>query len=248
MYKGYTGSKYVELPNTFKVNGMTFMCGDGGFILKQSDDGLTALRGNIIRVNGCGVGVDTGLKDKKQNKIYVNDILTISTALYLVVIAAGGAYTAKALAAGGEDATLTSELAATAEVIGNIGKDPVTAAPISGSEELWGHAVSSLQSSISIAEGAITGTLSYISTGALPQVWGAGHFIALKFDSIPEADKVLVGMDPTEGSGFLPLDEDCMAVFKVTNKTKQKLVSIMQKDGDSVRQEYDLSGLTLTAP
>lgn len=93
----------------------------------------------------------------------------------------------------------------------------------------------------------ITGTLKYLDDGDIADYWGAGNFIALKF---PDADlsttTVKVGMDPTEGSGLVELDNDKNGVFKVTNKDAQKFIIevIDNTTGEKVTERYDLSGLT----
>lgn len=235
---------YRTLPNTFTVNGMTFLCDDEGFLLKQSDEGITALRGEMIRVTGFGVGRNTGKKDKNQVKIYENDYLKVSTALYLVQNSASG-FVAKAVSAGASDTALSAEFAATAEVVDNLARTPVITAPEAGTTNLWGHTVSSLQTGVTVANGAITGTLSYINSGALKHDWGAGNFLALKFTDYADADKIMVGLVPSVSSGLVALDEDRNAVFKVTDKTKQVLVVDTYKDADVVRQTFTLTGLTL---
>lgn len=244
MYKGLDNKgEYRTMPNAFKVNGMTFLCGDEGFILKQNDNGIAALRGDMTRAVGFGVGIGTGQKDKNEVDIYENDYLKVSTALYLVQNSAGG-FIAKAVS-GGSDTALSAEFAATAEVVDNLAKTPVITAPEAGTTDLWGHLVSSLQSGVTIANGAITGSLSYVDSGSLEQVWGAGNFLALKFTDFADADRIVVGLVPSVSSGLVALDEDMNAVFKITDKTKQILVVDTYKDEDVTRQSFTLSGLTL---
>lgn len=108
--------------------------------------------------------------------------------------------------------------------------------------------MSDLQSGITVAEGAITGTLKHVATGALPAKWGAGNFIALKFTPSASDDGVLgyrVGLDPSQGSGLQWLDSDMDGVWKVTDKDEQVLVVETVSRERTTRQEYDLSGLTV---
>ncbi len=111
---------------------------------------------------------------------------------------------------------------------------------------MFGHLVSDLQSDVAVTGNKISGTLSYVDEGALPDYWGAGNFLALKFsDADPHAESLKVGLDPSEGSGMAELDEDMNAVFKITDKDEQKLVTEV-KDGPTgnvTRTEYDLSEL-----
>ena len=238
------------MPNTFSVDGMTFLCGNSGFVLKQSDDGLTALRGDIVRVNGCGVGRCTGLKDKNDNDIYENDFLSVSSSFYLVQDSGSG-FVAKGITSGTDDAALTAELAATTLVAGNLGGTPVWAEAEAGTTTLWGHTVSDLQSNVGMLRGApnwssVTGALSYVSTGALARDWGAGYFLVLKFTDLIDADKIMVGLVPSVSSGLVALDEDMNAVFKITDKNKQVLVVDTYKNADVIRYTFKLHRLTLT--
>lgn len=93
----------------------------------------------------------------------------------------------------------------------------------------------------------ITGTLHYLETGQLVLDWGAGNFLALKFtNNKPEEVKTIkVGLDPSQGSGLVPLDEDMNGVFKITDKDTQKFIIESYDENDALieRAEYDLSGL-----
>ena len=102
-----------------------------------------------------------------------------------------------------------------------------------------------MQTGITVTGNAITGTLKYISSGAIAQDWGAGNFLCLKF---PDADLdttvVKVGLNPSVGSGLIALDSDKNGVFKVTDKNTQKF-AVLQQKGEAVSLVlYDLSGLT----
>jgi len=108
--------------------------------------------------------------------------------------------------------------------------------------------VSDLQSGITVGDGAITGTLKFVSTGALPAKWGEGNFLALKFTPSASDTGTLryrVGLDPSQGSGLMFLDEDMDAVMKVTDKDEQVLVVETVSRERTTRQTYDLSGLTV---
>lgn len=115
-----------------------------------------------------------------------------------------------------------------------------------GETSLFGRKVKTMQTGITINDNAITGTLKYISSGAIAQDWGPGNFLCLK---VPDADitnmTVKVGLNPSAGSGLVALDADKNGVFKVTDKDTQKFV-ILQQDGAKTKlQEFDLSGLTI---
>lgn len=96
-----------------------------------------------------------------------------------------------------------------------------------------------------IEKGCIYGTLKYIDSGTLKDVWGAGYFLCLKFSDVDaSATSVKVGLKPSVSSGMAELDADMNAVFKVTDKGNQKL-KVMTTDGTrETWQTYDLNGLT----
>ena len=63
-----------------------------------------------------------------------------------------------------------------------------TVAAMAAATELWGYTISQLQTSVAVSGSKITGTLAYIDSGSLADVWGAGYFIALTFT--PNANTV----------------------------------------------------------
>ena len=87
--------------------------------------------------------------------------------------------------------------------------------------------------------------MKWLSSGDIADYWGAGNFLALKFAPGDEGAVVKVGLDPSQGSGLVPLDEDLNGVFKVTDKDIQVFMVETTKDGETLRQEFDLSGLVL---
>ena len=114
---------------------------------------------------------------------------------------------------------------------------------------MFGYHVSDLQNSdVAVNGSKITGTLKYVADGELADYWGAGNFLALKFDDIDaDATSVMVGLDPSEGSGLVEIinDPDKNGAFKITNKNTQKF-KVVQTVGDrTLTQTFDLSGLTL---
>ena len=119
---------------------------------------------------------------------------------------------------------------------------------------MFGHTVSDLQTGVAVSGTAstgfkITGTLHETTTGALPEYWGEGYFLALKFfDADPHAESLKVGLDPSEGSGLVELDEDMNAVMKITDKDEQVFVTEVADaaTGNKTRTEYDLSELVLS--
>lgn len=124
-------------------------------------------------------------------------------------------------------------------IAGVVGLQPVTASTEGLAESYWGTAVADMQEDVAVADGAITGTLKYVATGSLVEVWDAHHFLALKFTDPNSADVVKVGiLNPGA------LDEDMDAVIAVTATTKPLKV-IVEKDGITKTQTFDLSGLTL---
>lgn len=106
-----------------------------------------------------------------------------------------------------------------------------------------------MQTSISVAGKAITGTLHKLTSGSLVDVWGEGYFIGLGFSNFTSGvtyENVQVAIMPTEGAGLTTLDDDCLAVFKVTDKNTQKIEVVQTKTGvGKLAEFFDLSGLTL---
>ena len=121
----------------------------------------------------------------------------------------------------------------------------ITVAAMAAATELWGYTISELQNSVAVSGNKITGTLAYIDSGSLADVWGDGYFIALTFTPNSHTVKTQVAILPTEGAGWQTLDEDMACVFKVTNKNTQKIY-VRATDGvNDITQVYDLSELEL---
>lgn len=75
---------------------------------------------------------------------------------------------------------------------------------------------------------------------------GTGYFIALRFVNNCNADKIEVGVDPSEsGMGLVELDSDMNAVFKITNLLEQKIIVKVTKDGISKTLLYNINILAI---
>jgi len=112
---------------------------------------------------------------------------------------------------------------------------------------MFGTLVSEMQDGVTVSGNSITGTLKYLSEGALVDRWGAGNFIGLKFSDIYEdATSVMVGLDPSHGSGLVEIidDPDKNGAFKITDKDTQKFKCVTSDGVHERVQEFDLSGLT----
>lgn len=103
----------------------------------------------------------------------------------------------------------------------------------------WGTAVTAMQSDVVVADGEISGTLSYLTSGSLVDVWGEGNFVALNFADIDsDAAYVEVGLVPTQGAGFQRLDEDHDGVFKIKDNNQKLVVKQYTSDGLYLEQDY----------
>lgn len=113
---------------------------------------------------------------------------------------------------------------------------------------MFGTLVSDIQTDLSVADDAVTGTSKWLADGEIADYWGPGNFVAFKFEDIDErATSVKVGMSPSQGSGLVEIinDPDKNGVFKITDKDEQKFVVIITDGTQTTTQEFDLSGLTL---
>lgn len=128
--------------------------------------------------------------------------------------------------------------------------NPVTISAVAQNKKMFGVNVSDMQDNdITISDGAITGTLKYLSgSNAITDVWGEGYFINLQFANTDGLDECKVGLNPSVSSGLVSImsDPDKNGVFKITNKNQQDFVLEIEKDGKKKLVSFDLSGLTLS--
>lgn len=93
-----------------------------------------------------------------------------------------------------------------------------------------------------VVDRAIIGSVKKLTSGVLPDYWGAGNFMALRFviiDPDVEPSDVKVGIN-----GLAALDNDLIAAVKIEDKTKPFRV-ITTIDGYDYEDDYNLNGLTL---
>jgi len=110
--------------------------------------------------------------------------------------------------------------------------------------------VSSMQSGVNVANGAITGTLKYMKAdNGITSVWGKGNFLCLDFSATDWSaySSVMVGLDNSVSGKLVDVlaDPDKNGVFKITNKETQRFMIVATSaDGRQVHKQYfDLSGL-----
>ena len=93
-----------------------------------------------------------------------------------------------------------------------------------------------------IVERAMVGSVKKLSSGVLPDYWGAGNFMALRFVII---DKDVTPADVKVGiNGLAALDNDLIAAVKIEDKEKPFRV-ITTIDGYDYEDDYNLYGLSL---
>lgn len=97
-----------------------------------------------------------------------------------------------------------------------------------------------------MANGKITGTLTFVEGGLAPSGYlsGDGYFIYLKMTNIDDgANSLLVGLEPSAGSGLQEAinDPDKTVVCKVASND-QKFVTIIKntENGKQTRTNYTL--------
>lgn len=115
-------------------------------------------------------------------------------------------------------------------------------------DSVYGTAVSDIQGSDVVLIGNnFRGTSKMLTTGDIVTQWGTGNFVAVDFVDLPnEADKIMVGLEPSMGSGFVELTpEDTKSVFKVEDKDLQEMVIKTSIGSRTITQKFSLKGLTL---
>ena len=118
------------------------------------------------------------------------------------------------------------------------------------SDSVYGTAVSDIQdANMELIGNNFKGTSKWLATGSVASDWGAGNFIAIDFEDLPEeADKIMVGLEPSMGTGMVELTpDDTKSVFKIADKDLQELVIKTSIGSRTITQKFSLKGVTLAS-
>jgi len=139
--------------------------------------------------------------------------------------------------------------------IGSAAPNATKVSPLTG--EAYGVAVSDMQDGVAIGKDAvtgeniITGTVKWLSgDNAITENWGEGNFINLDFSNYPdlsvEGNSVLVGLEPSYGTGLLPIaTNDHFLTAKITDKKAQVIKVVTTVGGKSTVETFRLNNLVL---
>ena len=119
----------------------------------------------------------------------------------------------------------------------------VVVLPMGQSDTIYEETVSNMQGAdFQFVGNAAIGTVKKLTSGDLPDWWGPGNFVALKFvivDPDVRPEDVKIGI-----KGSAALDNDLAAAVKIEDKTKPFKV-VVTSDGYDYTYLYNLNGLTL---
>lgn len=130
-----------------------------------------------------------------------------------------------------------------------------TLAPLSLTEA-YGYDITDIQTDVAVSGSSVTGTSKYLDDGQLVDAHGAGNFIGVEVHDIPnDVTSIKLGMYPTyrdgefhwDDSGLQEIidDPDKGGVYKITNKSIQK-IKILTSDGTRVHSQlYSLKNVTV---
>lgn len=120
---------------------------------------------------------------------------------------------------------------------------------LTGSVDLLGKTADDLQTGVEVGNGAITGTLKYVTgyTGfSGDEEEQSGNYLALKVTAVEGATITVELINGNVGHP-VTLDEDGMIVIRITDKSTQSVQVVATKDSKSEVFNFSLSGLTLNA-
>lgn len=143
-------------------------------------------------------------------------------------------------------------------IVATIGSAAPTAtkvAPLTGTA--YGVAVSDMQDGVAVGKDAITGeniitgTLKWLSgDNAIVNEWGEGNFLCLDFSDYPDlsvaGNSVLVGLEPSYGTGLLPIaTDDHFLTAKINDKKAQVVKVVTTVGGKSTTEVFRINNLVL---
>lgn len=115
--------------------------------------------------------------------------------------------------------------------------------PEAQSTTMFNETVSNMQGAdFQVVGNAMVGSVKKLTSGDLPEYWGAGNFMAVKFvilDPDVEPTDIQVGIN-----NLVTLDSDLNAAIKIEDKTKPFRV-VVTVDGEEYKYNYNLNGLAL---
>ena len=127
--------------------------------------------------------------------------------------------------------------------------DGVTLAGVDPSETLFELLISDINKDITVGDdGIISGEVKYVDEGSHAEYWGPGYFLGLQLSNIDaSATSVLVGLEPSYGSGLVEIieDPDLNGLFKIHDKYKQKFKVVTSDGTRKTTQLFSLVGLKL---
>lgn len=143
-----------------------------------------------------------------------------------------------------KDLQTDAELIDKIEDIAVNGVPKVVVIPMGQSETITDYSVdvADMQGAdFQIVDHAIIGSVKKLTSGVLPDYWGAGNFMALRFviiDPDVSPSDVKIGI-----KGLVALDNDLIAAVKVEDVKTLRVITTI--DGYDYEDKYNLNGLTL---
>lgn len=124
----------------------------------------------------------------------------------------------------------------------------IAVSAVTGDVDLLGLTPDDLQDDVEISDGAISGTLKYVSdyTGFSSDVSEQnGNYLAIKVIAVEDAKITVELINGTLGHP-VTLDSDGMIVLKIADVDTQSIEIVATKGNISEKQSLSISGLTLT--
>ena len=138
---------------------------------------------------------------------------------------------------------VTQYASASVSVIPNLS---VTVSAVADDVDVLGKDAGDLQEDVAIEDGAITGTLKYVTgyTGFSGNVAEqSGNYLAIKVEA--DADSITVELVNGTLGHPVTLDSDGMIVLRIANTSTQSITVVATKGNVSETHNLSISGLTL---